>query len=93
MKIIEDLKEDINNSFKQNTGKHNQTDEGIEPNHPRSKSGNRNNKSQMEATLEMENLGKRSGVRDASITNRVQEREERISGVDNTIGYIDTMAK
>ena len=50
-------------------------------------------KSQRKATLAMENLGERSGVRDASITNRVQEREERISGVDNTIGYIDTMAK
>jgi hypothetical protein len=32
----------------------------------------------MEATLKMENLGKRSGVTDASITNRIQEREERI---------------
>jgi hypothetical protein len=78
MKIIEDLKEDINNSFKQNTGKHNQTDEGIEPNHPRSKSGNRNNKSQMEATLEMENLGKRSGVTYASITNIIRDRRENL---------------
>ena len=34
-------------------------------------------KSQMEATLEMENLGKRSGVRDASITNRIQVTEEK----------------
>ena len=33
-------------------------------------------KSQRETTLEMENLGKRSGVIDASITNRVQEIEE-----------------
>ena len=29
--------------------------------------------------LEIENLGKRSGVIDASITNRIQEIEERIS--------------
>ena len=30
-------------------------------------------KSQRETTLELENLGKRSGVIDASITNRIQE--------------------
>jgi hypothetical protein len=29
--------------------------------------------------LEIENLGKRSGVIDASITNRIQEIEEKIS--------------
>jgi hypothetical protein len=32
-------------------------------------------KSQIEETLEMKNLGKRSGVTDASITNRIQEIE------------------
>jgi prefoldin subunit 5 len=37
-------------------------------------------KSQRETTLELENLRKRSGVIDASITNRIQEIEERISG-------------
>ena len=30
----------------------------------------------MEANLEMENLGKRSGITDISITNRIQEIEE-----------------
>jgi hypothetical protein len=35
-------------------------------------------KSQRETTLEIEILGKRSGVIDASITNRIQEIEERI---------------
>ena len=39
-------------------------------------------KTQMEATLEMENLGKRSGITDISITNRIQEIEEKISGVE-----------
>ena len=34
-------------------------------------------KSQRETTLELEDLGKRSGVIDASITNRIQEREEK----------------
>jgi hypothetical protein len=38
-------------------------------------------KSQRETILELENLGKRSGVIDASITNRIQEIEERIMRV------------
>jgi hypothetical protein len=36
------------------------------------------NKLQSETTLEIEDLGKRSGAIDASITNRIQEIEERI---------------
>ena len=36
-------------------------------------------KSQRETTLERENLGKRPGVIDASISNRIQER---ISGAE-----------
>ena len=36
----------------------------------------------MEGNLEMENLGKRSGTTDVSITNRIQEIEERISVVE-----------
>ena len=35
----------------------------------------------MEATLEKEILGKKSGNIDASISNRIQEMEERISGL------------
>ena len=50
-------------------------------------------KSQRETTLEIENLGKRSGVIDASITNRIQEIEERISGAEDTIENIDTTVK
>jgi prefoldin subunit 5 len=50
-------------------------------------------KSQRETTLELENLGKRSGVIDASITNRIQEIEERISGVEHTTENIDTTVK
>jgi hypothetical protein len=33
-------------------------------------------KSQMEATLEMEKLGKRTRTTDVSITNRIQKMEE-----------------
>jgi predicted nucleic acid-binding Zn-ribbon protein len=40
-------------------------------------------KSQMEAILKMENLGTRSGATDASINNRIQEIEERISGIED----------
>ena len=51
------------------------------------------NKSQKETTLEVENLGKRSGVIDGSITNRIQEIEERISGAKDNIENIDTTIK
>jgi predicted nucleic acid-binding Zn-ribbon protein len=47
-------------------------------------------KSQRETTLEIENLGKTSGIIDVSITNRIQEIEERISGAEDTIENIDT---
>jgi uncharacterized coiled-coil protein SlyX len=50
-------------------------------------------KSQRETVLELENLGKRSGVMDASITNRIQEIEERISGAEDTIENIDPKVK
>jgi predicted nucleic acid-binding Zn-ribbon protein len=50
-------------------------------------------KSQRDTTLEIENLGKKSGVIDASITNRIQEIQERISGAEDTIENIDTTFK
>ena len=50
-------------------------------------------KSQRETTLELENLGKRSGVIDASITNTIQEIEERISGAEDSIENIGTTIK
>jgi hypothetical protein len=43
-------------------------------------------------TLGMENRGERTGNIGASITNRIQEMEERISGVD-TIEEIDISVK
>ena len=50
-------------------------------------------KSQRETTLELENLGKRSGVIDASIINRIQEIEDRISGAEDTTENIDSQRK
>jgi uncharacterized coiled-coil protein SlyX len=41
----------------------------------------------------MENLGKRSGVIDANITNRIKEIEDRISDTEDTIESIDTTVK
>ena len=42
-------------------------------------------KTQTEGILEMENLVKRIGTADLSIISRLQEMEERISGVEDTI--------
>jgi uncharacterized coiled-coil protein SlyX len=50
-------------------------------------------KSHKETTLELENLGKSSGVIDTNIINRIQEIEERISGAEDTIENIDTTVK
>jgi prefoldin subunit 5 len=50
-------------------------------------------KSQRETTLDIENLGKRSGVLDPSITNRIQEIEGTISDAVDTIENINTTVK
>ena len=50
-------------------------------------------KTQSEATLEIETLGKKSGTIDLSISNRIQEMEERISGAEDSIGNMDTTIK
>ena len=44
-------------------------------------------KTQRETTLEMETLGKKSGTIDVSISNRIKEMEERISGTEDSIGH------
>jgi predicted nucleic acid-binding Zn-ribbon protein len=50
-------------------------------------------KPQRETTLEIEFLGNKSGTIDASISNRIQEMEERISAVEDSIENIDTTIK
>ena len=50
-------------------------------------------KTQSEATLEIETLGKKSGIIDASISNRIQEVEERLSGAEDSIQNMDTTIK
>ena len=50
-------------------------------------------KTQSESTLEIETLGKKSGTIDVSISNRIQETEERISGAEECIENIGTTIK
>jgi chromosome segregation ATPase len=50
-------------------------------------------KTQNEATLEIETIGKKSGTIDTSISNRTQEVEERISGAEDSIENIGTTIK
>jgi uncharacterized coiled-coil protein SlyX len=50
-------------------------------------------KIQSEAILEIVNLGKKSRTIDASIRNRIQEMEERISGAEDSIENISTIIK
>jgi hypothetical protein len=72
MKIVESFKEGLNNSLKEiqkNTGKHvkelNKVIQDIKMEVETIK------KAQMEVNLEMENLGKRSGITGVSITYRI----------------------
>ena len=50
-------------------------------------------KTQSDTTLEIENQGKKSGNIDVSISNRIQEMEERISGAEDSIENISTTKK
>ena len=50
-------------------------------------------KTQTKEILDMENLGKQTGTTETSITNRIQDIEERISGIEDTIEEIDLFVK
>ena len=50
-------------------------------------------KTQRETTLEIEILGKKSGTIDASISNRIQEMEEKISSAEDSIENMETTIK
>jgi hypothetical protein len=43
--------------------------------------------------MEIEILGKKSGTIDVSISNRMQEMEERISGAEDSIDNMDSTIK
>jgi predicted nucleic acid-binding Zn-ribbon protein len=94
MMMMEDFKKEINNSLKEiqeNTSNQvkelNKTIKDLKIEVETIK------KSQRETTLEIENIGKKSGAIDASITTRIQEIEERISGAEDIIENIDTTIK
>ena len=50
-------------------------------------------KTQSETTLEIEILGKKSGTIDVSISKRIQEMEERITGAEDSIENMGTTIK
>jgi uncharacterized coiled-coil protein SlyX len=50
-------------------------------------------KTQTETILEIEILGKKARTTDVSISNRIQEMEERIAGAEDSIENIDTTIK
>ena len=50
-------------------------------------------KSQTEGRLDMENIGKQTETSGTSITNRLQEIEERISDYEDTIKKINALTK
>jgi chromosome segregation ATPase len=50
-------------------------------------------KTQSEAMLEIETLGKKSETIDVSISNRIQEMEERNSGAEDSLENIGTTIK
>jgi chromosome segregation ATPase len=94
MMMMEDYEKDINNSLKEiqdNTS--NQVKEFNKSIQDVQMEVETVRKSQRETTLKKENLGKKSGAINASITNRIQEMEERNSGAEDAIENIDTTIK
>ena len=55
--------------------------------------GKKIKKTQSETMLGIETLRKKSGTIDASISNRIQEMEERISGAEDSIENMGTTIK
>jgi chromosome segregation ATPase len=108
MMIVEDIKKDFNNSLKEiqeNTVKELQVLKEKQENTSKQvmevkktildlkREVDTIKKTQSEATLEIETLGKKSGTIDASISNRIQEMEARISGAEDSIENIGTTIK
>jgi chromosome segregation ATPase len=108
MMMVEDIKTDFNNSLKEiqeNTAKELQVLKEKQENTAKQvmemnktilelkREVDTIKKTQSEAMLEIETLGKKSGTMDASIRNRIQEMEERISGAEDSIENINTTIK
>ncbi|KAL6046108.1 hypothetical protein STEG23_023652 [Scotinomys teguina] len=103
-KVIEALKEEIKNSLKELEEKTNKKigrKQSQEKAIKQMKETVQNlkieietiKKTQTEGRLERENLTKQTGTTDKSITNRMQEMEQRISDAEDTIEKIDSSVK
>ena len=93
-KQVEVLKEKTQKSFKElheNTNKQvmelNKTTQDLKREEETIK------KTQSETTLVIETIGKKSGTIDTNISNRIQEMEEKISCVEDSIENMDTTIK
>jgi chromosome segregation ATPase len=108
MMLVEDIKKGFNNSLKEiqeNTAKEvevlkeiqeNKTKQVMELNKPNQvlkREMETIKKTQNETTLEIEDLGKKYGAIDSSISNRIQEMEERISGAKDSRENMGTTIK
>jgi chromosome segregation ATPase len=108
MMMVEDIKKDFNNSLKEIQKKTaNELQVLKEKQENTSKQVMKMNKTildikrevdtikktQREATMEMETLGKKSGTIDANIRNRIQDMEGRISGAEDSIENISPTIK
>jgi chromosome segregation ATPase len=106
--LVEDIKKEFNNSLKEiqkNTAKQVEDLKEIQENTTKQvmelnktiqdikREVETIKKTQSETTLEIETLGKKSGTIDASISNRIQEMEERISGAEDFIENMGTTMK
>ena len=84
--MMEDYRKEINNSLKEiQENTYNQVKELNKTIQDLKMEVETIKKSKRETTLEIENLGKKSGAIDASKTNRIQDIEERISGAEDII--------
>ncbi|MGE9715022.1 RBD-like domain-containing protein, partial [Escherichia coli] len=108
MKMIETLREEIKKSFREMEEKTNQKMQEIKESQESQENTIKQlketvqdlkteletiKKTQNEAMMEVEKLSKQSGTTDASITNRIQEMEDRISDAEDKLEEINSSSK
>ncbi|ERE70461.1 GTPase IMAP family member 3-like protein [Cricetulus griseus] len=105
MQMIENLREEIRKSFREMEEKTNQKMQEIkesqenkikqlkETYHGLKTESETIKKTQTEGMLEVEKVSKQSGTTDASITNRIQELEDRISDAKDKLEEINSSGK
>ncbi|KAL6073605.1 hypothetical protein STEG23_027906 [Scotinomys teguina] len=86
--------EEINKSLKQSQEKHEKAVKQVKETVQDLKSEIETmKKTQTEEILEIENLSKQTGMSASSITTRIEEKEERVSHIEDTIEEIDSSVK